>query len=106
MAATTGVFAIHGTATTGIFQAEVMEARDAVRVINRGSTDIYFTVASDGVTPPSPAVTGVDSYVVPGVAGAVTTVEAGAAPVSVSLVCSGTSAFSVIGGNPGLIIER
>lgn len=97
--------AMHGTATTGIF-AVVMETRDTVRVVNRSSTEIYFTVASDGAAPANPVVTGVDSFPVAGVAGAATTVQTGGSPVTVLLTCSGTAAFSVYGGQVQAVVER
>lgn len=104
--ATTGVFALHGTATGTPQTCVLTESRDAVRVINRSSVEIYFTVSGSNVAPAVPAVTGTDSYVVPGVVGAVTAVEAGDPPVNVALVSVSSAPFSVIGGNPGLVIER
>ena len=75
-------------------------------VLNRSTTEIYFTVASDGATPATPAVCGVDSFPVAGVAGAYTTVLAGLAPVSVYLTSAGSANFSVYGGQVEAVVER
>ena len=77
-------------------------ARGSVRVVNRsGSADIWFTVASSGLTPPVPTVGGTDCYVAPGVAGATEEVLVGAeGPVLVSLISSGTPTFTVESDHP------
>ena len=106
MAVVTGNYAVHGVAPTGVYQAELMHAANTVTVLNRSSTEIYFTVAGDGATPSTPAVSGVDSFPVAGVAGAYTTVQAGAAPVVVYLTSSGTANFSVYGGQVEAVVER
>jgi hypothetical protein len=104
--ANTANYAFHGTATTGIFTLTLTEARDVVTVVNRSTTEIYFTVAPSGQAPASPVALGADSFVVPGVAGAATTVGVGQQPLTISLISAGSAAFSVIGGQPGLVIER
>jgi hypothetical protein len=102
----TANYAFHGTATTGIFTLTLNDARGDVTVINRSTTEIYFTTAASGGTPANPVVAAADAFVVPAVVGASTTVEVGQQPLVISLISAGSAAFSVIGGQPGLVIER
>lgn len=97
---------LHSTATSGVFTLELLDARETITVINRGSTDIYFTCAGGGVTPTAPVVGGNDSFVVPGVVGSKETVAVGHGPITVSLICSGSSLFSVQADGPVVVTER
>ena len=91
-------FAFHGVASGTPQTIELVQTDEVVTVINRGTAELYFTVSSSGVAPTTAAVTGVDTYVVPGVNGAQVSVPIGGAKCEVSVVSSGTPAFSVVGG--------
>jgi hypothetical protein len=91
----------HGTLVAStVTTVTVNAAHEAVTVTVRGASpaDIFFTVGTSGNTPTAPTSGGNDCYVVPGVNGASKTVLAGSAPVVVSLISTGTPAYSVEGG--------
>lgn len=92
-----GNAAFSGTLTASTAMAvELLLARGSVRVVNvTGTSAIYFTVASDGATPTTATVAGVDCFVVPAAVGAYEEVQVGAAPVNLSLISSGAMAFTV-----------
>lgn len=81
------------TAATAM-SVTLTDARDSVRVVNGGTTGIYFTVASDGVTPTTATVGGSDCYFVPGVLGAFEEVGCGTGPVNLSIISAGASSFT------------
>ena len=91
-------FAVHGVASGTPQTFSFDEVDEVITVLNRGTAEIYFTIASDGVAPNVPAVTGTDCYVVAAVVGAQVSVPTGPAPVKVAVVSSGTPAFSIEGG--------
>ena len=111
MANITGNVAAHIAAlTANTVQTFVLDtAHQCVTVTVRGTVtaddDVFFTVGTSDNTPTAPTLNGEDCYVVAAVAGASKTVQAGSAPVVVSVISAGTPGISVEGGVATLVRE-